>query len=497
MKSGRNDPCPCGSGKKYKKCCLFKDQAALSTRTDVLEPPPSFVTSPRPDSFGTDDHLKPAGPTPPARAARAPAPPLPVDPVTERANSLWREFKSQNGDDRTAVFLRALEDADVMSDDLAFEMLTILRADAVNSGGRARFAELVGAYRGRLPEAYDQGAHYYLSWCLVDALAESRQEAVLSLTRDLAARAGRDIDIFNRALEALEYHGQLEVLVEAMRIAWPFVKSSDQIVPWGISEFAAKGASFEIYHCLEHISSADAIEAILLDRVQFFVDNPSDDYLREFVGDLTGKSGREWQADDFALRRQRQRSREDRESESESESEERESPDQGANNLSRLIVAFVGYLRREEGVPFPRGELVRQHLYRYFLRRNEGDLDPRPSMLELATHPNRKLPKPPPPAHPLCPQRVTLDAYLAELMGPFNGLYYSAATLFQAIPAWQRFLESRRLIDAGTTRKLAAELLPLHATLLKIWKQHTEDPSLYHQGQAPPAFEGIQTVARP
>ena len=26
-KPGRNDPCPCGSGKKYKKCCLAKDQA--------------------------------------------------------------------------------------------------------------------------------------------------------------------------------------------------------------------------------------------------------------------------------------------------------------------------------------------------------------------------------------------------------------------------------------------------------------------------------------
>ena len=23
---GRNDPCPCGSGKKYKKCCEAKDQ---------------------------------------------------------------------------------------------------------------------------------------------------------------------------------------------------------------------------------------------------------------------------------------------------------------------------------------------------------------------------------------------------------------------------------------------------------------------------------------
>jgi tetratricopeptide (TPR) repeat protein len=29
-KPGRNDPCPCGSGQKYKRCCLEKDQAAES-----------------------------------------------------------------------------------------------------------------------------------------------------------------------------------------------------------------------------------------------------------------------------------------------------------------------------------------------------------------------------------------------------------------------------------------------------------------------------------
>jgi hypothetical protein len=27
VKTGRNDPCPCGSGKKFKKCCLNKPKA--------------------------------------------------------------------------------------------------------------------------------------------------------------------------------------------------------------------------------------------------------------------------------------------------------------------------------------------------------------------------------------------------------------------------------------------------------------------------------------
>ena len=30
MKIGRNDPCPCGSGKKYKHCCYMKENISTS-----------------------------------------------------------------------------------------------------------------------------------------------------------------------------------------------------------------------------------------------------------------------------------------------------------------------------------------------------------------------------------------------------------------------------------------------------------------------------------
>ena len=37
-KVGRNDPCPCGSGKKYKKCCMMKDESLESgTSSDAGE----------------------------------------------------------------------------------------------------------------------------------------------------------------------------------------------------------------------------------------------------------------------------------------------------------------------------------------------------------------------------------------------------------------------------------------------------------------------------
>jgi SEC-C motif len=36
-KTGRNGPCHCGSGKKYKRCCLEKDQAAASVAAQASE----------------------------------------------------------------------------------------------------------------------------------------------------------------------------------------------------------------------------------------------------------------------------------------------------------------------------------------------------------------------------------------------------------------------------------------------------------------------------
>ncbi len=48
-KIGRNDPCPCGSGKKYKRCCMRQDQA----RRPAPTPPPVPRRKSRRDAPGT------------------------------------------------------------------------------------------------------------------------------------------------------------------------------------------------------------------------------------------------------------------------------------------------------------------------------------------------------------------------------------------------------------------------------------------------------------
>ena len=56
-KIGRNDPCPCGSGKKYKKCCLAGDEAAARAARPAQ---PAAVPERRPslaDYFQEHDQL--------------------------------------------------------------------------------------------------------------------------------------------------------------------------------------------------------------------------------------------------------------------------------------------------------------------------------------------------------------------------------------------------------------------------------------------------------
>lgn len=467
MKTGRNDPCPCGSGKKFKKCCLGKSLEAIPTSRTARS------VLPRASSGQTPTRSKPA---PVEKQAPAPAP-KPRTPLQLKWDAIWDEFQSQHGEAREAVFLRTLEDDELMDDGAAFEMLNALHQDAVARGERERFGNMVGALAKRRPEVYEEGAHYYISWQLLDALAEGRPD-VLSLTRGLAGKADRDIDIVNRGLAALAYHGQLSPLIEAMRIGWPQVRESNNVMGWGISEFSETGASYEMYAYLEGTSSPDPASDELLERIRYFVEDPRLEYVAEFIGDVSGKVEVAWTAADFILSPPQKPHRRD-EWDDEDDEEDETPEDRGSRNLMRLISQFVGYLRRVEHVPYPRGELIRYALYSYFIDRHQGDLNPRLSMLDQALHPKKKLLPPPKPSHPLCPERVTYEACMARKIGFMAAQYHKAAALFEVVPAWLRFLQSKNLIDDEQRARTLEELRPLHASVLKLMEGYEEDPTLY------------------
>ncbi len=54
-KIGRNQPCPCGSGKKYKHCCLSRDQASRAQAARKAQEPLPAVVAPAGFHLGEDD----------------------------------------------------------------------------------------------------------------------------------------------------------------------------------------------------------------------------------------------------------------------------------------------------------------------------------------------------------------------------------------------------------------------------------------------------------
>ncbi|MFH0875300.1 MAG: SEC-C metal-binding domain-containing protein [archaeon] len=61
MKTGRNEPCPCGSGKKYKKCCLDEDMEKSNLTGESLPVHKCWISNTPGSKIVVISRLKPNG----------------------------------------------------------------------------------------------------------------------------------------------------------------------------------------------------------------------------------------------------------------------------------------------------------------------------------------------------------------------------------------------------------------------------------------------------
>jgi hypothetical protein len=453
---GRNDPCPCGSGKKYKKCCLRKD---LEAERQQREAERKFAEVVAP--------LPPLGrpPTPPE-----PAPELePPDPHTAALNARWEEFEAaEDYEGQIAVFWRSVDDG-LLDDEMAFEMLNVIYHQSIEHDGRDRFDTLAVSLRERLPDVYAADAHYYLDWLMTNALATGRLDDIPALAREMGPLAGAHIDAFESTVEMLAYHGQLAALVEIIALARPAVMDASDILPWGVDEFTTRAVDYIIFDYLERTPAPAADDPELLAAIAPYAEADP-----QRLAHLLGQAGHLWTMDDFKTE-PRRRSHDMFDDEDEGAGRQ----DAGRENLYYLSVEFLGYLRREAGVPYTRGELARHNLLEYILARHDGELAPDDDPFDRRGPAHKRRPKTPPARQSLlCPDRHTLDRFLARSMSIFSLQHYLVAATFGQVPAWLRFLESRGLIDAGQHMRTMSEMRELVAALRQLWEKHAADPTL-------------------
>jgi hypothetical protein len=423
---------------------------------------------------------RPVPPPQPATAATLPTfPPLPPpeppppDPHIEALNARWHEFEEQDYEGQIALFRKTLEEKELMDDEMAFDMLDALYMKSIERHDRDRFNALVDALRERLPNVYAQSAGFYLDLQLTNILASGRLEMLPSFTSALAEVTDEQIDTFNRIVAMLAYHGQLEFLVEVMRLAWPQVRESPDIFAWAINEFAKRAQRYLILNYLEHNPAPDAADPALREQLEFYGEVVSE-RVSQYCTLLTGQLQKHWTMGDFQFQQSRRRARDEFD-----EDEEAPPLDEARQNLHDLSIEFLGYLRREEDAPYAKGDVGREEIVHYLLDRFDGKLEPRESMLKAALRRKPKSkPTPRPPEHVLCPDRRTLDQYLTGLMTLLNYHPHKAGATLELMPAWLRFLETRQLIDTQQRQKTLTALHGLDADLLKLWGEHPADPVL-------------------
>ena len=485
MKLGRNDPCDCGSGRKYKNCCLPKDEEAQIAKLnrERFERESEALAS---EAANHDNKEQPQAESFDLAAAPKPKKATAKNRKAAAFNARWDEFEAQNYEGQIAVFLKTLEEKKLLDDEMAFEMLNVLYPKTVEHHQRDRYDMLVHKLREELPAVYSKSAAYYLDHLITNALVTGRLEAIPPLAQELAAKAGKDIDTFNNFVNMLAYHGQLSTLVEVMRAAWPAVKKSRDIVPWGIDEYAEQAADYVVFDYLKRHPFPPIPDPELIRQIEFYTEIKLERFTA-YLAHLTGQANRHWTFDDFDLRTKGGKSKGD---------DAEQAPDSGRENLADLSFDFLGYLRRQENVPYTKGALARHHLSRYVLKRYNGELEQRQSMLEALMNSPQHNPKKRRHrtawgttdeehrdyvAAILCPDRETLDHYLAGLLNFINPQHYDVAATFELVPAWLRFLESRQLIAAPQRLATLRELHGLAAQLQELWKRYPDDPALQSQ----------------
>jgi hypothetical protein len=172
-KIGRNDPCPCGSGKKYKKCCLAQDE-----RRHIEETRPDDMSAlfediqVRTDMYDDSDEPEAVDEPPYAEIDQEPYVAKTISDdvpeISEQDEALvdawWTDYKTMNDPDDILRHLRGFLQAHpslVENLELHYEVLFELGEQLVKDGRAGDYIDLLKEMRQRFPRAYLKGYSYF------------------------------------------------------------------------------------------------------------------------------------------------------------------------------------------------------------------------------------------------------------------------------------------------------------------------------------------------
>lgn len=475
----RNDPCPCGSGKKYKHCCMKADrakaQAEEKERQAALHRPPApAVTATQPTVVDT-------GADSDADEALVPDEPEAVDPEQERLNQLYETFEEATHEEKKAILRSAIEEK-ALDGELAFEFFNDLHAPMVERDERAEFVELTSLLKTQQPELYATENQWFWSWEVHNALAMGDDVALQQAVDQLIANGGQDLDQFFPVFSCLLYHDCRPILLNALdRHSLHIVQG--KYFPGVEYEVNQKFSDLILINYIETQPADELLEernfeALCAALAPYTVDLLRDQ-LATFIRLAGGLKRGEWHIDDFAFAPPPPKR--DMWYDEDEEEEEEPKQDPAIAHLRDLSNEFLHYARYTEQIPLTKAELAREGLANYILQRSRGELTDEPSSRGPGRRKRSRIARSKTEStqtNVLLPDHKSLDRYLTRFYGFLANRHYEGAACFELIPTWVRFLVFKGLAEEAEGQQALRSLQAMSQSMVRLAERDNVDPAL-------------------
>jgi hypothetical protein len=410
--------------------------------------------------------------------APPPSPPLKQrDPHQQAKEERWEEFHAlEDYEKQIAMFYATLDDG-LMDAENAFEMLNTIYFKVVDRHDHDRYIQMVNLLREREPEVYAHDSQYYIDNLINTAIVTGQTEPLPTLVEEMTEKIPSSIDYFLEMTDKLLYHGYGDLAANAMCKAWPAIKESQNIM--NPSEIGYLAVDILLHAYLDNTEHPESNDPQLQENLAAITDIPVvPEKLARYIELAHGENLPQWSMSDFDLPKNGQKSSEEI---SDMQAEASQPANSPQSNLYELTIAFLGYLRHTENVPYVKGYLVRENIHQYILDRLAGTIKPHePMFVPPNQRQSQKQPPVPSPSqieHILCPDAGTIELFAMRFFSFIKAEYHKVAALFEVLPAWLRFLETMQLVDTEQHARTAQNLRSKVVATMHAW-ENSDDTTL-------------------
>ena len=476
MKTGRNAPCPCGSGKKFKKCCLRKnEQEAIEGKHINKEETQSNNSenniAQEKESNKKLDRIKPIGQYIDTKNDYYQSN---EDCDFDQHEQFWKIFNDADFNHKVSIVEKILDDPGEIENYYCFDLIEGLYSSSQNSDDYSIFKRIIHRIKLDYPEIYDNNNQYLLDFLAQLSLAEQNQADAIALITEIADDPDIDVDIIFSAIDHLSYYCDLDIILNIMHIGWENVKNAENVMAFAIDEYAGHSAELEIYKYVQESSNPDPQSDSLLYKLEKFIE-PDLENIKSYIAHLTGNKNKVWTQEDFNFKCKMSKPVQKKKG-APQKKPKRIPLDVFAKNVYHLSYEFLGHLVNNEGFLFPKARLAKMAIKDYIIYRVEGKLEYKDSLIERIAVPKQKRKKIISYFdHILCPDKVTTERFISNCLSVWSLKLFNGIIFYEIIPLWLKFIESKGLIDVEIRQKTISSIHELFDTMQKIITNHSKD----------------------